>query len=198
MVDEREYWEGRHETYKDSRAVGRTGWKHAKNEESHAQSNAQLVRVLQQFDLESPKILDLGFGHGHRANICSELGAVDYVGIDIAGVNKVGPAGDDYTYLKGDICEPNKTIREHGPYDVVLLVDVMYHILGMGRFKTALRNAQRWCKPGGYIVVTDLFHIPPKTSPHVNRRNLAHYCDVLGTPLETRRWRDNTMVIFRS
>lgn len=194
-MGEKEYWTQRHENYRDSRAVGRTGWNHSKNEASHKQSNEQLGEILRRFVSPRPKVLDLGFGHGHRGWVCGYVQADKYVGIDIAGENKAGPSSPNYLYLKGDITKRNKTIRERGPYEVVMLVDVAYHILGMGRFEKMLHNAKRWVKPGGVVLVSDFFHVPDYTSPHVNRRTMEDYAKVLGAPVEIHRWRDHPLLL---
>ncbi len=66
-----------------------------------------------------------------------------------------------------------------GPYDVVNVFDVLYHITDDARWEAALRHLAGAVAPGGVLLVTDVFSDRPSLAEHNVMRPLSRYLAVL-------------------
>jgi SAM-dependent methyltransferase len=78
-----------------------------------------------------------------------------------------------------DITDPAFPIR--GPFDIVNMWDVIYHIINRNAFERALVNVKNCLRPGGLFLLTDHFGLPDDRviAAHVQARSLATYQRVL-------------------
>jgi len=88
-----------------------------------------LTRILRVRVPEGQRILDLGCGSGHTL---SALRPSQGVGIDISGP-AIGTArelygGDTLRFIEGDATDPAVLAQAGGPFDVILLVNVVTHL----------------------------------------------------------------------
>jgi SAM-dependent methyltransferase len=78
-----------------------------------------------------------------------------------------------------DITDPAFPVR--GPFDIVNMWDVIYHIIDRSAFERALVNIKNCLRPGGLFLLTDRFGLPDDQAiaAHVQARSLATYQRVL-------------------
>ena len=133
--------------------------------------------------------LELGYGLGHYAKLCHSLGFVNYVGLDFAAPPGP-PLGANYVYRQGDVGEHFDLGRT---FDLVMAIDVLFHITDDLRFEVALENIRRHAS--GVIYVTG---IPEdrRIAAHVVHRELDRFRS-LGTLIGVSHWRDTSIMRFR-
>lgn len=100
-----------------------------------------LTRILQVRVPQGQRVLDLGCGSGH---LLAALRPSRGVGIDISGP-AIGTArerhGDDsLSFVQGDASDPAVLARAGGPFDVVLLVNVVTHLTDVQAALEALQS----------------------------------------------------------
>jgi 2-polyprenyl-3-methyl-5-hydroxy-6-metoxy-1,4-benzoquinol methylase len=131
-----------------------------------------------QVDPQGKSVLDVGSGFGFFVDYFLERGAAPITGLDIA------PASVEYlrqTYPQGTFhCVDIGAAAElpgAGPYDIVSVVSVLYHLVEEAPFKQALRHICRAVAPGGHLLVSDMFAPTwqPLSPGHVQFRDLAAY-----------------------
>jgi 2-polyprenyl-3-methyl-5-hydroxy-6-metoxy-1,4-benzoquinol methylase len=109
---------------------------------------AQFVRE----QVQGKKFLDYGCGEGYCVSEAKNRGATLAMGYDIVLPNP--PVQDVVSDLS--------VIETAGPYDVILLYDVLDHIIDDDNRNQALVNIRKFLKPGGKIFV----RCHPFTSRH--------------------------------
>jgi SAM-dependent methyltransferase len=143
------------------------------------------------FDRRPPAVLDLGPGTGFYVDLWSRLGVRELTGIDIAppAVARLRRRFPTYQFLSGDIGRP-MALPPHA-FDVVTAFDVLFHLTDEAAFDQALSSIVRALRPGGIVLITDLF---PETQeirlPHHVSRTAGRYREALaavGLDLDQRR-----------
>lgn len=78
-----------------------------------------------------------------------------------------------HTFLQVDIGEAHVPTHE---CDVVLALDVLYHIVDDVRWRRALANIRKQCTAGAHVFIIDRFgQNTEQAAPHVRFRSLAVY-----------------------
>src|SRR5262245_7227588 len=117
ILDEvREFYEGHHEEIERSRA-------------SHRYYYDRLTRILRVRVPPGERVLDLGCGAGH---LLAALEPSRGVGIDVSAP-AIRAARERYgserlSFLEGDVSDPELLARAGGPFDTILLVNVVTHL----------------------------------------------------------------------
>ena len=174
----REFWEQRLNDQFDLRGTGETSMSAAYNDACYALRRDVLVRALAEArtDVRGRTVLDIGCGTGFWTEFYTSRGAV-YTGVDIAetSVQRLRGRFPGATFLHADVSEADLP----GTYDIVNVFDVLYHITDDARFDAALRRLAGAVKPGGLLLLTDLFSDAPGLAEHNKMRSLMRYRAVL-------------------
>ena len=95
---------------------------------------AYLVRVLRARIPEGQRVLDLGCGAG---DLLAALAPSHGVGIDIApstvAAARQKHSGKNLTFLEGDVTDSRLLVEAGGPFDAILLVNVVTHLTDVQR-----------------------------------------------------------------
>ena len=190
MTADRTFWRNRYAAGVDIRTVGCRDLTVQQNESQYALA-AEQFKTFVATDLGNRResVLDLGYGLGHYAKVCHELAFADYVGVDF--VASAGPSlGSRYAYQQGDIGE---TLDLGRTFDLVIAIDVLFHVTDDQRFETALQNIHRHASDVIYVT-----GIPEdrRIAAHVIHRDLKRFCG-LGELIGVSPWRDTSIMRFR-
>lgn len=129
------------------------------------------------YTLQGADVLEVGCGTGFYTEYCLRHQVSTYVGVDITSVS-VETLRERYPnlrFIQADI-SANEIPEIDTEFDVVLAADVLFHIVDDAAFEKAIRNLCRVLRPGGLLVVSDVF--PASTvqvAPHVRLRSLDGY-----------------------
>jgi SAM-dependent methyltransferase len=191
---EKSFWTKHHSRYGTSiLAVGRGNATPATNEAEYRKARELFVQlVTDDFpgDRGDLSVLDCGFGHGHYAKACHELGFGRYVGLDFA--SKVHPKiGPSYVFENRDLGAP---FDLKSKFDLVICIDVIFHLVDDAKFKVAIANIAKHAK--NKIYITSLFRTV-EIAPYVKHRPLAEYAGLRARHGTMMRWRDNNIVRFQ-
>ena len=100
-----------------------------------------LTRILQVRVPQGQRVLDLGCGSGH---LLAALHPSRGVGIDISGpairTARERHGDDSLSFVQGDASDPAVLARAGGPFDVILLVNVVTHLTDVQAALEALQT----------------------------------------------------------
>jgi len=189
-LDPKAFWARRHDKYPGIAAVGNCTFSIATNERQYQQcQDFMRKRLIEDFNGSPPKsILDLGYGLGHYARVSSSIGVETYVGLDFASPTIQMPG--DYSFLKRDVTEVNLDLERK--FDVVLALDVAFHITNENQFIDFMDNILRHAKE--YVYITGLFR-DIKIAEHVLHRKMTWFRR-LGEVTDVFPWRDVLLCRF--
>ena len=174
----REFWEQRLQDQFDLRGTGETSMSAAYNAACYTLRREVLDRALAHAgaDPRGRDVLDVGCGTGFWTAYYTGRGA-RYTGVDIArtSTDRLAAAYPQATFLCADVSEAELPAA----YDIVNVFDVLYHITDDARFEAALGRLARAVKPGGLLLLTDLFADTPGLAEHNRMRSLARYRAVI-------------------
>jgi SAM-dependent methyltransferase len=105
----------------------------------------------------SARLLDLGGGHGtFAAALCRRYPGLEATVLDLAGSAAIGRELNEerVAFRTGDMLDPATELG--GPYDAVLLFDVLHH-LTEAQIEALLARIRAALPPGGTLAVLDLF-----------------------------------------
>ena len=174
----REFWEQRLGEQFDLRGTGETSMSAAYNDACYTLRREVLGRALAdaRMEVRGRAVLDVGCGTGFWTEYYIGRGAV-YTGVDIAetSVQRLRERHPAATFLRSDIAEADLP----GTYDVVNVFDVLYHITDDAKFDAALARLALAVKPGGLLLVTDVFRDSVGLAEHNKMRDLERFRRVL-------------------
>lgn len=119
------------------------------------------------------RLLDLGGAHGtFAAAVCARHPGLEATVLDLPGSVAVGRelAGDAVAFREGDMLDPATDLG--GPYDAVLLFDVVHH-LTPEQTAELLRRIRAALRTGGTLAVLDLFRTGPRRRPRASAAYLG-------------------------
>jgi SAM-dependent methyltransferase len=173
-----EFWEQRLSEQFDLRGTGETTMSVAYNRACYQLRREVLDRALADagVDPRGRRVLDVGCGTGFWTAYYIDRGA-GYTGLDLApsSVQRLSERYPQAVFRQADISEADPG----GPYDIVHVFDVLYHIVDEARFDAALQRLATAVAPGGLLLLTDLFADSPGLAEHNRMRSLARYRRVL-------------------
>ena len=176
----REFWEQRLAEQFDLRGTGETGLSLDYNRACYTLRAEVLHACLVRAGLlpSGRRVLDVGCGTGFWTEFYVSRGA-HYTGVDIAqvSVDRLAERYPEQRFVRADVSDG----VPGGPYDVVNVFDVLYHITDDARWQSALRNLAGALAPGGALIVTDVFSERGVLAEHNVMRPLARYLAVLGS-----------------
>jgi SAM-dependent methyltransferase len=186
--DNRDYWTRLHsDTAGHLTVVGYPEMGEGFNEETYKLRLSAVRRILARTRFSgSAGILEGAVGVGAYSNLWKEMGFSRWTGIDISqhAVEQLQAEFPQHAFIALDLAASGQrgweVVEQRGPYDLVTAIDVLYHLVSNGDFETALRNLARLVRPGGSLLVSDVFPASVvDVAEHVRRRPLASYLSVL-------------------
>jgi SAM-dependent methyltransferase len=194
----REYWPSLHNEKRGTfSAVGYEALGEGFNRVTYGRRMRALSALLGRMSFPSGAIcLEGACGVGAYAPVWNQHGVRHWIGVDIS-VEAVGDLQQRYPqhqFAALDLTAAHWGDLERNPgaasCDLVTGIDVLYHLVHDIDFTAALTNLGRFVRPGGYLVVSDVF-VPEATqiADHVLRRPIAAYETILhplGFRLEAR------------
>jgi len=150
-----DYWKYRHVKYGfDLRGVGNKSKSHEENVKLLEEGTAVFLDVCREARVvfESARVLDIGCGTGHFAEVLHTNGVRNYIGIDIVGTLFGGLSArlPGFQFRTVDIsAEPL-----NGSYDLIVAMDVLQHIVNEQKFEFALQNIRSHLSPAGTVVIS--------------------------------------------
>jgi 2-polyprenyl-3-methyl-5-hydroxy-6-metoxy-1,4-benzoquinol methylase len=157
--DPRAYWEERLSESCDLRGVGYARKGQALNRWMYRHKAWQLAWALERLGINpcGYRVLDIGSGSGFYINFWKHRGA-DVMASDLTetSVNHLRRMYPNTPSVRLDISAPFETSKL-GTYDIVSVLGVMYHIVDDQAFTRTLQNIRALLKPGGWLLVTDIF-----------------------------------------
>jgi len=184
--DVRQYWTRLHDKQKGRlSAVGYAELGEGFNRFAYLIRRRGLARLLGRGGVTAANLLEAAAGVGAYEPLWRRLDAGRWTGFDIseeaaAHCRRRFPAGvfcvED---LRVDRWETPRIGAEE--FDLVTGIDLLYHLVDDAAFSIALDKLAARVKDGGWLVVTDVFvERDRQIAPHVKRRSLSTYQDVLG------------------
>ena len=180
-----EFWEQRLAEQFDLRGTGETGLSLAYNRACYVLRAEVLTRALARSGVSpsGARVLDVGCGTGFWTEYYAARGA-HYTGVDIAqvSVDRLAARYPAQRFLRADVSDGVPA----GPYDLVNVFDVLYHVTDDARWEAALRHLAGAVAPGGLLLVTDVFAERGRLAEHNVMRPLKRYMEVLSAQGLTR------------
>lgn len=152
--DARRYWSDRFSQHGRSlRSVGDAG---LGEEDIRSNYEGQARDVFGMLDsascnLRDAHVLDIGCGTGYYTDRLRESGVSRYTDLDITDVllPELRLRFPDFEFVCGDITHEVPAC----PFEVILLIDVIEHIVTAHNLTAALRNAASALAPGGLLLL---------------------------------------------
>lgn len=150
----------------------------------YRRKRAVLRRTLLSSGLRLPgaRLLELGVGTGAYLELWRRLGVGAVVGVDISAsaTEHLRKQHPDCVALTRDITRPGLSTESGGDYDLVVALDVLYHVVDDSLLSAALENAREVLKPGGLLAFHDQFlHRPSESHGYIRWRSLVDWTELL-------------------
>jgi 2-polyprenyl-3-methyl-5-hydroxy-6-metoxy-1,4-benzoquinol methylase len=173
------YWDDRHRSLGELRSGGHIGLSEAANEIFYRVRLGKLLELIG--DLNAPSepmfVLDAGCGKGRFSRELAACGfCVDGIDASEAAISASQAAG-------GARFEVSTLAAWRSPtlYDVVMSIDVLFHILDEDEWTATVRNLASLTRLGGQLIVTDENRDDPRSAGgYIVHRPRAAYADLLG------------------
>jgi SAM-dependent methyltransferase len=171
------YWEQR---LSERYTLGATGWSglgESFNRWSYAVRRRVFQRVVRDVvrDPSALTVLDVGSGTGFYLEAWRALGVRELVGSDLtsAAVDQLTARFPGTQIHRLDIGAPERSLAE-AQFDVISIIDVLYHIVDDARYEQALQNLAAMLKPGGILLFSENFVSERQAGKHqINRTSDA-------------------------
>ena len=179
--DNQRYWSSVHEAHSGSLdAVGYTGFGPGFNGVAYRTRRAAVERAIRRaFGTQVSSLFEGAVGTGAYAALWRRLGVQRWVGADIAeaAIGRLRAENPQHAFITCDLAALDGERLDLGRFDVVTAIDVLYHLVNDAQYATALGNLAGLVRPGGILVVSDVFvpGAPLTIAAHVRRRPLANY-----------------------
>ena len=174
------YWNKRYATV-DVTKSGHIDLPAAYNVWLYRRKQAQFARAMKACNasLKGARLLEVAAGTGAWMDFWESQGVEDYLGIDLSqnAINELNSQYPSRRFLLCDLNEPGLLSVVGGGFDCVVAIDVLYHLLDDDRFNNALHDLSCSLKPGGLLVLHDIFlpREPVDHRLHIRWRTLAQF-----------------------
>lgn len=179
------YWVRRHAQNGGSlSAVGYSGMGDGFNRVTYRLRKAAAARILKRHpEIARSSLLEAAVGIGTYGDVWAGLGVRRWVGVDICerAVRDCRSAYPDHLFVVGDLTDTAWLPDPAKKFDLVTAIDVLYHLVDEDSFQSAVGNLAGCVRPGGGLLVSDVFVKQDRQiAPHVRRRSLETYRRALG------------------
>jgi SAM-dependent methyltransferase len=177
-----EFWDDRLRQHFDMAGVGYRRLGKPFNIALYRQRLIVLRRALARFHVEpaGADLVELGPGTGFYIDYWRTRGLRSLLGLDIAAVaaERLAAQYPEYAFAQADISQPWPA--PDASADIVTAFDVLFHITDDELFVRALAEAGRVTRPGGLLLISDLFlHGQPFRTFHQASRTMEQYAEAL-------------------
>ncbi len=175
------YWTDRFRKRLDLDATGYHGLGVGMNQWIYRRRRAAVRRLLQKHDVRvrGAMVAEMGVGTGYWIEEWHRLGAAHVLGVDITAVavETLAQRYPEYRFVQADIGTPDAVagLAPRDGFDLVVAMEVLLHITDSSQFQVALNTMARLTKPGGYVLLSDLFLSREVTAYHQVSRTLDEY-----------------------
>jgi 2-polyprenyl-3-methyl-5-hydroxy-6-metoxy-1,4-benzoquinol methylase len=166
-----DYWEGRLSANYSLGSVGWAGLGDAFNRWMYTVRRyvfrSAVLSATDSVSLSRSRVLDVGSGTGFYLDCWRGLGVKDLVGSDLTrtAVARLRLRLPDISIHQLDISSEELKPPEE-PFDLVSVMDVLFHIVDDERYERAIRNLASMVKPGGLVILTENFVGRRRTAKH--------------------------------
>ena len=173
------YWDDRHRSLGELRSGGHVGLSEAANEIFYRVRLGKLLELIG--NLNAPNepmfVLDAGCGKGRFSRELAACGlCVDGIDASDAAI-AANRATDGVRFQVSTLA----AWRSPTLYDVVMSIDVLFHILDEDEWAKSVRNLASLTRLGGQLIVTDENRDDPRPAGnYIIHRPRAAYSDLLG------------------
>ena len=176
----RRYWESRHQRNRGTmRATGHRFLGEQANQADYALKSLMLLRCVERSCAvnQERSLLDAGCGTGYFSRKFESLGfqvtGVDFAETAIRHAQEQGQGA----YRVADLSD----LHLKQEFDVVVCIDVLFHVVDDHLWKKVLSSLTRHLKPGGHLVLQESLETCARRScSHVRRRTRSDYDNALG------------------
>jgi SAM-dependent methyltransferase len=174
-----EYWEKRLEGLFNLQGVGHLGFNETYNKWYYRLNKKALAAAVSRNSIRTSgaRLLDIGIGTGYYIDFWSKRGVGEITGIDLTrkSVSALKSLYPSLDFHQADISQPLRL--DIGKFDIILLLNVLYHVIGEEGFATAIANAASILAPGGAILIIDNFLSSDNSlkGHHEEHRTMAEY-----------------------
>lgn len=177
-----DYWNKRLSKSFGLHGVGYLGFGEAYNAWMYRLRRHVFTRHVNSLNLpNNARILDIGSGTGFYLETWQSLGFHEITGCDMSSVavERLANSYPNVDVFELDVGAPELG-EDHGQYDVISCMDVLFHIVDESRFDNALRNISKLLAPDGVLLYSDNFmRAEPVTAEHHVSRTLARIVNTL-------------------
>ena len=192
--DAERYWAERYSTI-DITKSGHIDLPPAYNAWLYKRKKEMLFKGLEftGFSAAGASVLEIAAGTGVYVEAWRAKGVARLVGIDIsaAATEHLRRRFPEYTFHKRNLADPGLADLVGRDFDVVTAVDMLYHVVRDPDFQVAIGNLAATVKPGGLLVIHDLFlREPEQDFGYIKLRPLDAYrasLDAAGFDIAWRR-----------
>ncbi|HEX9067585.1 MAG TPA: class I SAM-dependent methyltransferase [Ktedonobacterales bacterium] len=170
--DSRQYWNERLSAHADKEGVGSSDTPPFLADLMYNARMRQVERVLRRLKLKNLKeksILDVGSGTGIWLEFWRRHGANRVAGLEFSdpGVRMLRAKFPDALIVQADLRAPHFSMPNDTKFDVVSAFEVLLHVVTPEEFDHSIANLASWCKPGGWLVISDPItfgngYVPPR------------------------------------
>jgi SAM-dependent methyltransferase len=179
LADPIGFWEQRHVAFDPWRSGGDRGLSAEENYEFYAIRLGRILELLRRHagGERGLRVLDAGCGRGHVTDALRRCGHIA-VGID-SSATAIAHATEAYgPHFR---CHPLDQMRPDTLFDVVLCLDVLFHVLDDDAWRAALRAFARYAAAEATLLLTDTFKPERETvQDYIVHRPIAQYDAALG------------------
>lgn len=165
--DAQRYWGDRFKKYGQSlRGPGHEGLSDAENLREYTEAGEVFTQFYQNngVSFKNKRILEIGCGTGFYTELISTLGEnIDFVGLDVTDV-KFPELQAKFPYFKFIQADITHTISDMKPFDIVVMIDVIQHIVTDEGFRAAMYNIVKLLAQNGVFIVAPI-------SSHRNKKS---------------------------
>lgn len=159
-VYQRESWNQRLRHNWDFKGVGSLALGRGLNRWIYRARKTVFRGVVRKLDITAAeaRILDIGSGTGYYLQQWLAMGARNITAVDISdvAVTRLKSEFPQVTVILADVCEPLHDL-EGESFDVISVMDVLFHIIDDEEYQCALSGLSRLLNPDGRLIFTENF-----------------------------------------
>jgi SAM-dependent methyltransferase len=153
------YWRDRLASYGPAlTGPGHEGRTESENIERYRLESTHLLQYLSEHGIavHGRGVLEIGCGNGYYTDLIAGQGPASFTGIDVTDVmfDDLRSRHPGFQFVHADISGDLPPFDQ--PFDIVLMIDVVQHIVSAARLDTALANVERLMAPGGVFIISGL------------------------------------------